>query len=367
MGQSVPAPSVRHQVSRTSLIIVTVILLITTGAGWGLYLYQITRPTSPSLGVSGGFLNTAVVTYKYYNSTPYQCTPATNATTVTTCEVGSAGTFPSNALPNWVMVPAYAQLSIFGVPALGATHQGYSTFNNQTIVTHCGAGNTPTACPDHPALLYSPTFTAVEQHIGITSGYGGLPEGVLPTPAHDHIVDTDAGQANIPWYNIAVLVFDPNIMPDAITGRCAQIMPSGLSNATSNCLTSLSALQNALTTNNNVTIGVGNAKNPIWQTLGKPTTQVVIPGITIPSQIRNANSNLDIWFAVIDKNPYPPLAAPVDIGISSVITVMGMVTPAVLLDSKGEGEVQSDVSTGEQSTRLTYLETMMIRVATRVP
>ncbi len=303
----------------------TVVLLVTTGTGWGLYVYQVTRPasSSPSPGLSGGFLNSAVVTYEYYNSTPYQCSPATTATTVTACEVGSAGTFPSNALPNWVIVPAYSQLSIFGVTALGATRQGYPTFDNQTIVTDCGAGNTPSACPDHPALLYSPDFTAVEQHIGITGGYGGLPEGVLPTPAHDHIVETDAGQANIPWYNIAVLVFDPNIMPDAATGRCAQIMPSGLTNATANCLTSLSALQNAMTTNNNVTIGAANAKNPIWQTLGKPTTQVVIPGITIPSQIRTANSNLDIWFAVIDKNPYPPLVTPIEIGSAPMVAVTG--------------------------------------------
>jgi hypothetical protein len=324
MSQNIPSPSIKHQVSRTLFVIVTVILLITTGIGWGLYVYEITKPTSAVPGVSGGFLNSAVVTYKYYNSTPYQCTPATNATTVTSCEVGSAGTFPSNALPNWVIVPAYAQLSIFGVTALGATSQGYPTFDNQTIVTHCGAGNTRAACPDHPALMYSVDFTAVEQHIGITSGYGGLPEGVLPTPAHDHIVESDAGQANIPWYNIAVLVFDPNIMPDAATGRCAQIMPSGLTNATANCLTSVSAMQNAMTTNNNVTIGPANAKNPIWQTLGKPTTQVVIPGINIPSEIRTANSNLDIWFAVIDENPYPPLATPVDIGSGSTIAITGV-------------------------------------------
>lgn len=324
MSQEIALPSVKHQVSRTLFIIVTVILLITTGAGWGLYVYQVTRPSSAAPGVSGGFLNGVAVTYEYYNSTPYQCTPATNVTTVTSCEVGSAGTFPANALPNWVIVPAYAQLSIFGVTALGATSRGYPTFNNQTIVTDCGGGNTPTACPDHPALLYSADFTAVEQHLGMANGYGGLPEGVLPTPAHDHIVETDAGQANIPWYNIAVLVFDPNIMPDAATGRCAQIMSSGLTNATANCLTSLSALQNAMTTNNNVTIGAANAKNPIWQTLGKPTAQVVIPGITIPSQIRTPNTNLDIWFAVIDKNPYPPIATPVDIGSAPTIAMIGV-------------------------------------------
>jgi len=44
-------------------------------------------------------------------------------------------------------------------------------------------------------------------------------------------------------------------------------------------LNSLSALESALTTTNPA-IADANSKNPIWLTLGKPLTQVVIPGVT---------------------------------------------------------------------------------------
>jgi hypothetical protein len=101
------------------------------------------------------------------------------------------------------------------------------------------------------------------------------------------------------------LVFDPNIMPDPATGRCAAIAPSSLQNATGNCLTSIAALQSAMVTNNSG-IASANVGNPIWETFGKPITQVELPGITLVSEIRNPNSNMDIFFAVNDSNPYPP-------------------------------------------------------------
>jgi hypothetical protein len=214
---------------------VVIVLIVIAAVGYGLYA---TAPrstatttitstlistatiasSSPSVsgsnsskpGISGGFLGSKVVTFAY--STPYQCTPSTgqlfqNQTTANAeapCEVGAAGTFPNNALPVWVSVPAYAGLSIFGVTKLGASPDGYPVFKNQAIMTDCGAGGTATSCPDHPAYLYSPAFSAVEKYLNITNGYGGLPEGVLPTPAHSHIVDTDAGGQNIPWDSIAV-------------------------------------------------------------------------------------------------------------------------------------------------------------------
>ena len=303
-----------------------IVLLVVAAAGFGLYLTstqstKIVTSTSTTTvtgagnsstpGVSGGFLGSKVVTFLY--PTPYQCTPPTSqlfpsqtaAAAKAPCEVGAAGTFPNNALPVWVAVPAYAGLSVFGVSALGSTPDGFPVYHNQTILTHCGAGGTATACPDHPTYLYSPAFTAVEQHLGITNGYGGLPEGVLPTPAHDHIVDTDAGGLNIPWDTVAVLVFDPNIMPTAATGRCTQAASTSLQNATGNCLISIAALQRAMVTNNSA-IAAANAGNPIWQTLGGPIVQVVIPGDSVVTTIRNPNSNLDVYFAVRNSNPYPP-------------------------------------------------------------
>jgi hypothetical protein len=160
-------------------------------------------------------------------------------------------------------------------------------------------------CPDHPPLFYSPAIVAVENYMGLKSGVMGLPEGVMPFPAHVHLVDTDAAQQDIPWDAIGVFVFDPNIFPNPVTGRCTQIVPSNLSNATSNCLDSTSALQAAMGTNTTA-IYNANPKNPIWLGLGKPAAQVVIAGATLSSQYRNANSNVDVPFAVIDSDPFPP-------------------------------------------------------------
>ena len=333
-----------------------VILLIIAAAGFGLYLtssQSVKTVTSVSTrtgtstttvtatvnsstpGVSGGFLGSKVVTFSY--PTPYQCTPSTSqlfpnqtaAAAKASCEVGAPGTFPNNALPVWVVVPAYAGLSIFGVTALGASPDGYAVYHNQTILADCGAGGTATACPFHPTYLYSPAFTAVEQHLNITSGYGGLPEGVLPTPTHDHVVDTDALGQNIPWDTVAVLVFDPNIMPNAATGRCTQVVQSALGNATGNCLTSIAALQAAMVTNNTAE-AAANTDNPIWQTLGGPTVQVVLPGDSTVSVIRNPNSNLDVYFPVHDSSPYPPIQSSQQLlggGIATVaaVTLIGLI------------------------------------------
>ena len=315
----------RKAVSNTVFAVSVVLLLIIAGAGFGLYLgspssartststvtttVMGTNSTAP--GVTGGFLGSRVVTFLY--TRPYICTPSTAqlypdqaaAGAKAECETGMGGTFPSDALPQWVTVPAYAGLSVFGVTALGASSEGYPLYHNQTILTDCGGGGSPASCPDHPAYMYSPAFTAVEQHLGIANGYGGLPEGVLPLPAHNHIVDTDAGGRDIPWPAIAVLVFDPNILPNPVTGRCQQVVTSSLQNATGNCLTSIGALQRAIVTNNTA-IADANAGNPIWQTLGQPDVQAIIPGDTSVSTMRNPNTNIDIYFPVIDTNPYPP-------------------------------------------------------------
>jgi hypothetical protein len=319
-----------REVSITVYAVTIVVLLTVAGVGYALYFSAIT--TKPSLttmpkiiGYSGGYLNGKPVTFYYYEGPSYECTPSTgklfpdipsNVNATAPCEVGKPGTFPSNAIPFWVIVPAFAGLSIFGVTALGSTPEGFPTYNGKIVLTQCAAHGSPFDCPAHPPLLYSQAFTIVEQYLGIKNGYGGLPEGVLPTPAHSHIVDTDASSQNIPWSTVVVLVFDPNIWPDIITGKCYQIVSSSLNNATANCLNSLDALKRALTTTNQA-IADANAKNPIWLALGKPLTQVVIPGVTSVEQIRNPNSNLAVWFAVNVTNLYQPSYPPVKTSLVS--------------------------------------------------
>lgn len=263
---------------------------------------------------SGGFLNSQPVTFLYTGN--YICNPATNVVLApsnevensiafTNCEVGAAGN-DTGQLPLWITVPAYAGLSIFGVPALGASPQGFPTYANSVILTECGGGGSASSCPDHPTYLYSPVFTAVEQHLKIANGIYGLPEGVLPTPAHSHIVSSNASGASVQWYIISVLVFDPNIMPNATTGKCTQVVPSNLTNATGNCLTSLAALQRALVTTSSDVFQT-NQNNPVYQTLSGNTSiklQVIVPGDTVVTELQNADTNVAIPFAVNNANYY---------------------------------------------------------------
>lgn len=263
---------------------------------------------------SAGFFGQQLVAFGY--TAPVDCTPglatfatnvteATAASAKTPCEVGGgdASAVP-DAAPVFILVPAYAGLSIFGLPSLGATSQGYPTFDKSLVFTQCGAGGTVSACADHPSLLYSPVFTLVEHSLGITKGTAGLPEGVLPTPAHDHVVDYTGGPS-IPWYVIAVLVFDPNIMPNAATGQCTQLVGSNLTQPTTNCLTSFSALSAAMSTRTTATANANSTQNdPIYDALGGPSTQVLIPGVTAVTDNSPANTNLFLYFSVASNNPY---------------------------------------------------------------
>jgi len=324
----------RLAVSTTIFAAVTIVLIIVAAAGFGLYATQTpasmtetstttstktVTATSSSEAVmqaltSGGFLNSATVSFGYSQS--YQCTPsltkfgfnsteATAAAGPTGCEVGAGNsTAVANALPVFVLVPAYAGLSIFGVAKLGASSQGYPVFNSQTVATQCGAGGTGAACPDHPTYLYSPDFTLVEQHLGIKTGIFNLPEGVLPTPSHDHVVGYN-GTQSIPWYMVVVLVFDPNVMPNAITGQCTQVVKSDLSNPTGNCLNSISAISAAAGTKTAATANANSTQDdPIYDTFGGVATQVLVPGVTAIAESSPANSNLFLYFNVVSENPY---------------------------------------------------------------
>lgn len=264
---------------------------------------------------SAGFFNSQLVSLGY--TAEFKCTPAlqnyatnktegSKASQVTSCEVGggSSSAVPG-AAPVFILVPAFAGLSIFGVRALGATSQGYPTFANQLIFTQCGAGGTISACSDHPTYTYSPFFTIIERSLGIRSGYGGLPEGVLPTPSHDHVVDYEGGPS-IPWDVITVLVFDPNIMPDGSTGQCHQWVPSNLTAPTHNCLTSFAALANALNTRTTADANANSTQSdPIFTALGGPDTQVLIPGVTVVTDNSPTNTNIFLYFSVQASNPFP--------------------------------------------------------------
>jgi hypothetical protein len=316
----------RSGVSNAVFGAVTIVLLIVAGSG--LYLYstasgtttnitQVRTTTAVSTSLveqlkSGGFVDGNLTTFGYTQN--YVCTPAGTAfinnaeaqaaAKVTTCIVGAGNrTAVSGAFPVFVLIPAFAGLSVFGPTQLGASSQGYPIFNNQVIVTQCGAGGTAAACPDHPTYLYSPDFTLVEQHIGINNGVFGLPEGVLPTPSHDHIAGFDTNDS-IPWYVVAVLVFDPNIFPNAITGQCAQVVNSNLTSATGNCLTSFTALSQAMNTKTTATANANSTQNdPIYDTFGGVGAQVLIPGVTIVSETSGANTNLFLYFNVTPENP----------------------------------------------------------------
>ena len=327
--------NIQRRTAISTMVLAVAIVVIIAVAAAGAYFFVLapgmnatTTTSSTSSGntvalsmilngtTSAGFYKNQLVSFKYTQN--FVCTPAlakfaSNQTEAnlaaakTSCEVGGGdSTAVPNSFPVFILVPAFAGLSIFGVPALGATSQGYPTFNNQLVFTQCGAGGTISACSDHPTLIYSPYFTAVENHIGIKTGYGGLPEGVLPVPAHDHVVDYSGGPS-IPWDVITVLVFDPNVMPDGATGQCHKWVTSDLSNPTGNCLTSFDALTKAMTQQTSATANANSTQsNPIYTTLGGVKTQIVIPGVTIVSETSPTNTNLFLYFSVASSNPYHP-------------------------------------------------------------
>ncbi|HEV2316145.1 MAG TPA: hypothetical protein VGV89_01030 [Thermoplasmata archaeon] len=316
------APPAKSRVRAAAIAVVAIVIVIVVVLA-GLYYAKI-GPFASSSSVAleeGGFTLGQVVTFTYNGTNTYLCTPgmstmfpgnstATAAAGTTMCEVGNAQQNAIFQVPEWVLVPAFAGLSVFGVSALGASSDGFPTMNGTTVLTDCGAGGTKAACVDHPTYLYSPLFVAVEQSIGKPGGYGGLPPGVLPTPAHDHVINTSTDYPNVQWGTIAVLVLDPNILPDRASGACTATVHSNLSNPIGNCLTSLAALDRAATTCSSSVVAYNTATaNPIWKTLnglakGTVCDQVVVPGdLTIPQINANLNGNLYIPFKVTPGAP----------------------------------------------------------------
>ncbi len=284
------------------------------------------------LNDSGTIYNNTVITQHY--TANYACENTSSVQSLfkglpgqeaqsTDCEVG-AGVIPSGTLPLFVLTPAYAGLSIFGYQPLGATPEGFPTFTyngtTHVVLTNCpgmGAENPALMCVDHPFLLYSPYFTAVEQHLGINNGLNvtlsngqtvHADEGVLFTPSHTHLIAESTGNTSIGWYLVVVLVMDPNIMPNPITGQCQEIVPSNLTDPTANCLTNITSLEHAMTTYDSAVIAA-NSNNPIWQTLNDAFhvggLQVIVPGINSPADLMNtSNTNVVLYFST--PNIYPP-------------------------------------------------------------
>ncbi|MDE1857268.1 MAG: hypothetical protein KGH98_04290 [Candidatus Micrarchaeota archaeon] len=280
--------------------------------------------------VYAAFVNDTILSAVYLpvnDPKNFSCSPTTaqlfpNATAaagVTKCEIGVKGD-TTGADPEWIAVPAFAGESVFG-PKMGGDSNGFPIFQNRTILTNCGGGYpTPGMCMDHPNFFYSPYFTKVEQLMNITNGTDGLPEGVLPGPAHNHFMINDENGQFVGWYLINVLVFDPNIFPNPQTGKCAQIANSSLKDPTGNCLLSLGAFANAITTNDSAIAAI-NANNPLWIAAGRPMTEIVIPNDTV-STLNQSNSNVDINFSIEYVNPYtgtkvPDIEAPATGGTAS--------------------------------------------------
>ncbi|MDE1761812.1 MAG: hypothetical protein KGH59_00315 [Candidatus Micrarchaeota archaeon] len=262
----------------------------------------------PNTIASGGFIGGTEAYFKYTEA--YKCSPPnsqlfTNSTELlaslnyTQCSFG----VPGNAVgadQQWLLIPAYAGMSSFG---FNSSFQGFPLYNGTVVVTHCGVGGTASSCPDHPQSIYSPLFSGLEKSVGIAKGAFGLPEGVLPMPAHDYVIDDYDKFADVDWYTIAVYVFDPNIMPNATTGACMQVVPSNLTSPTANCLTSIGAIQRAMT-NSSSSVAAGNSRNPIWRFMGNPTMQIAVPGNPTVAEINNSNSNLRVPYAVRNYSYY---------------------------------------------------------------
>jgi hypothetical protein len=307
-----PAPSPK---SRTLLGVILVVIVVIIVAVAGLYVAKVgpfaTKKAAATPPIEAGFAQGQVVTFQFTGN--YTCTPSlsslfpsqSSVSSTTNCEVGMANQNAVQQVPEWVLVPAFAGLSAFGLAALGANSRGFPVFSSSAVLTDCGAGGGPTGCADHPTYLYSPSFTTVEQFTNASSGYGGLPEGVLPTPAHDGLLNISGAYPNVEWGMIVVLVFDPNIFPDRTTGTCSAATPSNLTSATGNCLTSIGALDRALTTYSSSVARAngGSPGNPVWKALAGNGLQILIPGAVSVAQANNLNANLYVPFSVATGAP----------------------------------------------------------------
>ncbi|BCS91299.1 MAG: hypothetical protein ARM1_0756 [Candidatus Micrarchaeota archaeon] len=266
--------------------------------------------------ISSGFYDNNVVMLIYTKN--YTCTPGISASMLNStvdsltkgCEIGilNNATYNSSVMKAYELIPAYTGFGVFGFYAIGADQYGFPQFSYNgsvyNIVTSCGASGSRADCNYTPSYVYSPFFSSLESLVS-NHGIGGLPKGVLPLPSSDYLLTSVTNRSN-PINIVAVLVLDPNIMPDPITGECSRIVQSNLSNPIADCLNSTTALYNALQTKDSA-VAAANANNIVWKDLGEPEYQVIIPGLTSPSELANiTNTNIILYFNATAQ--YPPVS-----------------------------------------------------------
>lgn len=289
---------------------------------------------TPGINSSAAFLNGNIVSMGYTHS--YLCTPSIASSyrnisgairNMTECGTVT----PSNiieTLPIWAIVPSYAGFSIYGFKQWNSTRDGFATFQGNAIITDCGAGESASACGDTPIYRYTAKSYLYEQAYGVFSGINGIPQGLLPFPAHDYITLSDYGGVPTPLYVVFVMVFDPNIFPNATTGRCTQVAPSNLTNATANCLTSFAALRNAIATRNSYIPQI-NAGNKLWMLESNTTLQAIIvlnKNITGTSNLLYPNSNIYLYVQANGTNYYKFRPTPTNASSADAwIIVLGFV------------------------------------------
>lgn len=269
---------------------------------------------APASNQSAAFLDGNIVSITYTKN--YVCTPSlftiygniSYIENITECGVVHP-TSVIGTLPIWAITPSFAGYSIYGYTEYGSTPSGYAVYLDNSVQTDCGAGNTSSACPLTPPYRFDPLNFKVEYSLGIYNGTHGLPQGLLPMPAHSYVLLNDYGGQPIPVYTVFVRVFDPNIFPNATTGQCKQVAPSNLSNATGNCLTSFDALRRAAQTKNSYIPEI-NSANPLWYIESNSTSQIVIvsPGqqnnITGISNLLYPNTNIYLFIKTNRTNFY---------------------------------------------------------------
>lgn len=287
--------------------------------------------------VRSGFQLGNVVTIGYSNITT--CSPplvslylgypeAINASRVTNCEMGVGISVPYNSVPTYLLVPAFAGLSIYGFQSLNSSAEGYATFNGLPVPTFCGATGTQSGCigaPNSIVNFYSPLISAWEKSLGIKTGIGGLPEGVMPNSAYDLLVPHTAMPGQVSYY-VRVLVYDPNIMPNITTGKCTAMVQSNLTDPIGNCLNSREALQRALVTTDSAVI-VANKNNPLFTTIRSVPVQAAI----IKANVTSTNvtysgttdvnaSNMNVYRTIVLVTPAISAAATASSATTSITT-----------------------------------------------
>ncbi|MFP3191045.1 MAG: hypothetical protein RXR31_06925 [Thermoproteota archaeon] len=306
----------RTFVSTIAILLIIIIIAFTL---YSTKPIQINQPTQTKIiikyvkmKISGAFYNGKVISFVYINTTCLSQQVNLTQQNVASYEnsikfanycgtfILNASVFPKGAQPLFVLLPVFAGPSIFGLKELNASREGFPVFNNQTVLTQCGATNTQAQCPDNLTLVFSGGILLYEKYVNRT--FAGLPLGVLYFPAHDILVNSITQNETTACYLVIVKVYDPNIFPNPLTGRCQQVVPSNLTNATGNCLNNINALIRAMKTITAASVQYYSALPPNLGT--EVETQAIVPGI-YNTNLLFSLSNTNIVIFGNTTNEYP--------------------------------------------------------------